>query len=310
MITHNRRKLANLVLTRLLDQSICPSYVLIVDVGTEPFELESVLPQIEQIEVIRTNKNIGPAGGIPLAIEHITKLFGDDDHFVVLLDDDDPHENPNCIKRAVEFLQSEVGQNCSGVGFRGSIFYADSMRTLRPKNEENKDIVSVDSLHGGYCPVYRVKALENIPIWIRELFWGFEELAFGLHIRSKGGKLASFEDATILSPTKNQRVASHPDLLYRRCPTLHRYYTLRNMIKVQRRFGNVRSALSHGIMRGLVKPLLSLLINPAWSSKALAYGWLALSHGFSEKSPNLGSPSQSPTVRSLYHITRLVNRQS
>jgi len=297
MVTHNRPDVAWVALQSCLDQTVPPTRVVVVDNGDIPFQLKEkdVVGGVE-IEVLRPGSNIGPAGGIPLAAEHLARrLSRDKEHFVVLIDDDDPFLDPTCVEVAVALLSRGMGDAnpVLGVGFRGSLFDRKRMRTAKPGADVPVPVV-VDSLHGGFCAVYRLQALLNVPHWIRALFWGFEELALGLHIRSTGGQLLSLEDPTVIACGKTERLRSRPSLKFVAQPTLHRYYTLRNLVVIQQRYGPPGVAVVHGFVRGVLKPLVVFPFQPRWAARALAYGLRALLDGLGRRLPLVGSPTSRP----------------
>ncbi|HET7584816.1 MAG TPA: glycosyltransferase [Gemmatimonadaceae bacterium] len=303
LVTHNRPHLACEVVQSCVDQTLTPNTFVVVDVGTDPFD-PTALPLASRIHVIRTQKNLGPAGAIPLAAEYLATTSDIQNQLVVLLDDDDPFRDRQCVERAVRaLLDAEAklgGRRIAGVGHRGSVFDTRRMLTKRPEKLPTEAVVEVSSLHGGYCPVYRLAALLDLPDWVQTMFWGFEELGLGMHLRAQGWTLLSLEDDRVLGPEKSVRLHQHPRLLVESLPTLRRYYGLRNLISLQTRFGSSRIAVLQGALRGIAKPLLSIPIRPRAAWKALAYGTLAVVDGLARRHRFLGAPGAAPSVSTVF----------
>lgn len=247
---------------------------------------------------IVTGENLGPAGGYARGLD---RVLSDDDpaDWVALFDDNDPPTSPSIVAGLTaageELLRR--GVPVGGLGLRGARMQWLRGRVTLPPLEG--DLVEVDHLHGGYVPVYRLEALRRCPNFDPLLFFGFEELAFGLGLSGQGFPLYVHARmwSQLAAKYQQAQVVSRPTLTgigeARR-----RYYSLRNLIWILRRHGHPVVAARVAMSRGLLKPLFNLLLGRRRTLPVLALSARGVVDAYRG---NMGrtvdiSPSESPQL--------------
>lgn len=152
-------------------------------------------------------------------------------------------------------------------------------RPVRPDASELSGPVPVDAIGNGRAPMYLVGALREVGPYDARLFFGLEELEFGLRLKSAG--FAMYANGDIW----DQWIRSHgsPDRSPRvslQRPNWRTYYAVRNLIWIQRTNGWLLGALFTTAMVGLVKPLLNLPTKPRSASEQLTLNLAAVRDGW------------------------------
>ena len=224
------------------------------------------------VRYIAAGANIGPAGGIALGMREVLGGAADDD-WVVSLDDDDPPTWPEVFGRLVGLggrLRVD-DPRVGAVGMVGGRFSAPRARAVRVPDDELRGAVPVDWIAGNQFPVYSVAALRDVGVFDERLFFGFEELDFGLRLRAAGYGVYVDGDLWRRARESAGRLGLDPspsrgldDAGWRR------YYSLRNMIYILRKQGAGGGAVRLAA-RGLAKPVANVPRGPrqAWRHLAL-----------------------------------------
>lgn len=266
-----------------------------VDNGSdrEVAELIATLGTGDRITYVDAGENLGPAGGYALGISRVLEQ-ADDHDWVFLLDDDDPPFFDDAIEKAANFAQSVFAQDPSvaAVGISGGRFDFGRGLVRRIGDDDIFGVVTVDHITGGGLPAYRVAAIKAVGPPLHELFFGFEELEFGLRLRKAGFSLyADGEEWRRRKDVKRERGLLPPEEVSARraeatswrvtTPSWRRYYSLRNLIFILRRHGRSWTAVKVGLSRGIAKPLFNIPFSPRlalsslrWNTRALIDGWL------------------------------------
>ncbi len=232
------------------------------------------------VEYLDAGDNIGPAGGFAVGMDRLLPN-ADDDDWVVLFDDDDPPFFDDALESATRFGSQMLANDPStgAVGISGGRFDTRRGRVIRIGDAEIRGAVQVDLSTGGGLPAYRVAAIRKAGVFRRELFFGFEELEYGLRLTRSGFHLyADGEKWAERKRVKRERglLPSEQESADRAAATgvrvvatsWRRYYSLRNLIFILREFGASGTALRVALVRGAIKPLVNLPIRPrpAWDS--------------------------------------------
>jgi glycosyltransferase involved in cell wall biosynthesis len=296
LVTFRRPDALREMLSVLCDQTRKLDRLFVVD--NEPTtETGSVTREFDErlaIEYVAAEGNIGPAGGIALGA---TRALGHahGDGWLLTLDDDDPPYFPDSIERLAAFAGRMASEDPStgGVGMTGGRFDLRRARIVRIGDDELSGPVSVDHIPGGFLPLYRMSAMAAVGPPLPELFFGLEELEYGLRLTGAGfhlyadgdhwsemradkrarGVLSS--DAVVTGPGKRggpQRQVQ---------PTWRRYYSMRNLIYLLRRRGAHWTAARVSLSRGIARPMLSWLSGSgdgfggvSMSFRAVLDGWI------------------------------------
>lgn len=227
--------------------------------------------------------NLGPAGAFALGMERLLPKAGPDD-WIFLFDDDDPPFYDDAIENAERFAIRMVEQDpaTGAVGISGGRFDFRTGRVVRIGDAEITGAVPIDHITGPGLPAYRIAAIRKAGVFRKELFFGFEELEFGLRLVRSGFTLYADGDqwarrkadkrARGLLPPEEVSVARHRKKSIKVSdPGWRRYYSLRNLLLILRESGHPGTAVRVAVGRGILKPLVNLVISPrlAWANLRL-----------------------------------------
>lgn len=231
--------------------------------------------------------NLGPAGAIHAGVAAVLAHAADDD-WIVLFDDDDPPERRDCLEQLgvllVELRSTEP--SCAGVGLWGATLSSWSGRV---RAEPSRVPAPVTYVPGGSMPHYLVGAVRAVGAPEPDLFFGFDDLDFGLRLRDGGFSL--FSSGLAREHGVGHMVDGRRASARSAPPTWRRYYSLRNLIVVLRDHGELRGALVMSVVAGVVKPVLNLVRNPRVAAANLSMNARALLDGWRGRLGRTISPS-------------------
>lgn len=193
MVSYKRSETAANTLTHFLEQSRPPNSVTIVDNSPEcglAQRLEAVLASVPSTFIVAEG-NVGPAGGIALGMEHVL-TYAEDEDWILTIDDDDPPPDAETLERLLSLAIEATSADpmAAAVGNVGQNFDLSRGRVTQIRDSELRQGPSqVDHIGGNQCPMYRVRAVRAIGVFDHRLFFGFEELEYGLRLRSSGWNL-------------------------------------------------------------------------------------------------------------------------
>ncbi len=295
LVTFQRRDLLRDHLDRLARQTLPLDTLLVVDNAGD----ESICSIAEaaagraanHVEYLALPGNPGPAGGFTAGIAHLGDRMSDDD-IVVLLDDNDPpwSDKTFAILRDVFDRVDAETPNLGVVGAWGaSLRFGGRLRSADGDVPELVDYVA-----GGGCPHYKAGAARTVGGPTPELFFGFEELDFGLALQRAGYSVWSSGRAPELkmaSSIGRKRIGLSVER-----PTWRRYYSLRNLIAVLRRDGRGLDALVVSLVAGIAKPVLNLVVSPRVAMSNLRLNTLALRHAWTGRLGKQIDPEDLPDL--------------
>jgi glycosyltransferase involved in cell wall biosynthesis len=235
-----------------------------------------------RIEYLAPPSNLGFAGGVGFGMRHALQLAADDD-WIVLLDDDDPPRFPDAIELLEGFAEDRMRfePKTAAVGLSGGWFDWKRGRMRRIPDGEIVDAVPVDHVAGNQLPFFRVAAVRAVGPFDERIFFGLSELEFGLRLWRAGFRLWGYGPLWIrgreLTGRLNRELAPS-----RRLPKMdwRRYYTLRNLIYLLRKFDHRATALRVTFVVGMGKPLLNLPVSPRLALQHLRVNLRALRDGW------------------------------
>jgi len=234
MCTFRRPNDAAASLGALARQSVRCELAVVIDNANDEATRSLVEAADLPTRYVSPGSNLGPAGGIALAIDQLPAA---DDDLVILLDDDDPlPDRTDLVAAMIKRLESEaaVVSSTVGVGLRGGSL---NTRTgvIKPRPGGAVSTLSADHLHGGAYPIYRVGPLRSSGAFDAGLFWGFEELAAGRALHSHGFRLVVAGD--LLESVVDQLPKMTPSVRGRGLAprSWRHYFRHRNLLRVLRR---------------------------------------------------------------------------
>lgn len=274
IVTYRRPALLALSLKTIMSQDLVLERLVVVDCdprGSAEAIVRGLGYSEVELDYLPLGENKGPAGGRAAGLQRVVAT-GAAESWVVLFDDDDPLPDPTLLSdlSALVAVSLEADPSTAGVGLRGAHFDVRRARAI-PVVDFSTELASVDHLHGGFFPIYRLEAVEQVGGFAEELFYGFEELELGLRLSAAGFSL--YMAASIYERLRGS--TGHPEPLPRPrirsiAPTWRRYYALRNLIHILLRITeSPLVALRVAVVRGIMKPLVNLPLLPSQSVATL-----------------------------------------
>jgi glycosyltransferase involved in cell wall biosynthesis len=233
-------------------------------------------------EYLPAPENLGFAGGVGFGMRHVLTWANDDD-WIVLLDDDDPPRSDDALEVLQAFAQERLRTEprTAAVGISGGWFDWKRGGMRRVPDDELVGAVEVDHVAGNQLPMFLVGVVREVGPFCEELFFGLSELEFGLRLWSAGYKLWGYGPLWRQNREITGRL-NHELRPSRRLPEMEwrRYYTLRNLIFILRRFGRPGTALRVSLVNGIGKPIANLPITPTLAIEHLAVNARAVRDGW------------------------------
>lgn len=247
--------------SRLLDRLI------VVDNEASPSTSEIVQQVSRRVpaEYVAAAENTGPAGAIAIGMRLALQSASDDD-WLVLLDDDDPPRSDDVFESLESFAMNMVRRDArtAGVGTAGGRFDWRRGEIRRVVDAELGGDVSVDYIGGSQFPFVLVAAVRDVGVFTDELFFGFDDLEYGLRLGRAGYRLYCPGDLWLQNRRSAGRLGIEGGPTRRLGATdWRRYYSLRNQIAILRWFGRPAAALRVTLISGFGKPLVGLPRQPA-----------------------------------------------
>jgi GT2 family glycosyltransferase len=234
---------------------------------------------------IAAPENLGPAGAVALAMSRLLETAADHD-WIVLLDDGEPPQGDGQLAELLEFAvrMRLEDPGVAAVGLVGARFDWRRGRLERVPDLELAGPVAVDYIGSGQLPLYRVAAVRAVGPFEAKLFFGFEELEYGLRLRANGWSLYADGDRWRERRAALGRLERQGRPSRRLAqPTWRRYYSLRNLIWILLAAGRRGAALRVTLLAGLAKPLANLPRHPASSLRHLRLSWRACRDGWGRR---------------------------
>lgn len=247
LVTYRRPQTLAAHLDVVAAQTRRPDRLLVVDNGADPASRAAVAAARDRglaVEVFEAPENLGPAGAIAHGMRAVlADPATSDDDWVVLLDDDDPPPTGSSLADALAFGVAEQarsaasGGHLGGVGGVGARFDPVRGVIVRLADHQLFGSVGVDYLGSNHLPCYRVEMLRQVGVFDERIFFGFEELEFGLRVRSSGWDLRVDGDRWYEARRSASRLGAEvgrPTVSHHR-PPWRTYYNTRSLVLIERR---------------------------------------------------------------------------
>jgi GT2 family glycosyltransferase len=216
----------------LLSQSFPPNYILVVDNGnkTESKDRINVLNDT-RVSHYSIGYNAGPAGG---AYWGMKLLFEKGYDWVLWVDDDDPPRFDNLIEDLFDIVHHNDNKYLGMIGAVGERFNRNRGKLVRLKDEQLKGFLEVDTISGNMFPLVSKRTFDIGVLPTKNLFFGFEDLDFGLSIKRAGLKIITSGDLHL----KHRKLAGRLNLkkntnFKRSINSIWReYYSVRSLIYI------------------------------------------------------------------------------
>lgn len=267
IVTFRRPEDVRRTLAAIQHQTLAPDVLIVVD--NEPSEsLEHDVIASGAVYVPMPT-NGGPAGGIAAGMLRVLNDASDRD-VVVLVDDDNPPEDGDLLERLLHHLMSQ-DELVAGVGAMGARYNRRIGRLERVSDAELVGgAVEVDYLGGNQLPIYRVPAVRSVGTFDAALFFGYEELDFGLRLRSQGFRLVVPGEVALELRQRYGRLGVPASANRLRARASWRvYYGARNLIHIARGHGTFSALVFNLAHHGVLRPI-KLLANGRAGEAALS----------------------------------------
>jgi glycosyltransferase involved in cell wall biosynthesis len=286
LVTFRRPAELSTSLARLADQDRPLDHLVVVDNDRSARAADLVDEFVRQgndASYVATPENLGPAGGIAIGMEHALRRARDAD-WIVLVDDDDPPDEPSVLSNMANFGAEMLAADprTAGVGLVGARFDWRRGRLNRIGDAELIGAVPVDYIGGNQFPFYLASAVRDVGPFATNLFFGFDDLEYGLRLRRSGYRLFASGSLWLEQRRRQGRLGLHvrPAGALGE-PGWRRYYSLRNTIHILRSNGRGATAARVAVVRGIAKPLANVPRGPraAWrhlrlGARACRDGWM------------------------------------
>ena len=188
IVTFRRASTLGEVLRSISNQTMPPSLTVVADNDSEQSARAVVEDHQEgwpgELLYVPVGENRGPAGGWAAAVQAAQQLVDERGDWVLVVDDDDPLESPGLLALhlgAAEHQRVEV----AAVGLRGARLNRRRARLQRVITPEGTS-EQVDYLASGGAPIYRWDVIDQMGFFRPDLFFGFEDLDYGLRLKAAG----------------------------------------------------------------------------------------------------------------------------
>jgi glycosyltransferase involved in cell wall biosynthesis len=219
------------------------------DPGPDGAALVAAADPSLSVEYVPCPENLGPAGGIRAGLEHVLDRAGFDragpGDWVVLLDDDNPPGEPGALAAVHAFADAQraADDRVGMVGVGGGRFDRRRGRIQRLRDAELTGPVDVDFVPGNLLPVVSVAAVRRAGPPSEALFFGMEELEFGLRIRQAGFRIVLDGETMLERRRREGRTGDDVAPPLRKSAMWRRYYAVRNQIWIARHYGTRTAGL-------------------------------------------------------------------
>jgi hypothetical protein len=180
------------------------------------------------------------------------------------------------------------------VGLVGARFDWRRGRLVRLPDQELRGPVAVDYIGGNHFPFVRAAALRSVGTVHSDLFFGLDDLEFGLRLRRRGYAIYVDGGRWLRQRASGGRLGLElrpsgrvTDAGWRR------YYSLRNAIWILRRNRRLGTAAMVTVIRGIGKPLANLFRDPAGAAALLRTNWAACRDGWSGRLGRVVEPDRT-----------------
>jgi GT2 family glycosyltransferase len=274
-------------LARLRRQSRRFAHLVVVDNAAEQQAERLVRGHVQAgggpVTYLASPDNSGAAGGIAQGLRAVLPLMSDQD-WVVLLDDDNPPRSDETMEQLFAFALREASDpRVAAVGLTGARFDWRRGRLSRLADGDLHGTIDVDYVGGNQFPMLRAGAVRDVGVYRGELFWGLDDLDFGLRLRSRGYRV--LVDGELVRWARRE----HGRLGLDRAPASalmtrsgwRQYYTLRNLIDILRRHDRSVLAARVACTRGFGKGVVHSVRHPRQARSTLDMTWRAVREGWS-----------------------------
>ncbi|MFM1962606.1 MAG: hypothetical protein RLZZ172_1451 [Bacteroidota bacterium] len=290
IITRDRPKYLDNTIQELKGQTISPALILIMDNS----ETDHTRNQYEEssgegIAYMHSGYNAGPAGG---AYYGFKTLFEKGYDWVMWVDDDDPPKFNDMTEEMVKIIENNATPRLGMVGAVGERFDRKSAKTIRFRDQELKGYLQVDTISGNMFPLVSRKVFEEGILPDKHLFFGYEELDFGLSLKRRGWQIMVSGDLHHRHRELAGRLGLKNPLYQRKkSSSLWReYYSTRNLMIIMLYKEKRYTTAIRFFFKTVLKSIFVFGYGFGYGLMNFWYLWLGLIHGIIRKKGQVVQP--------------------
>lgn len=273
--TYHRQQLLADTLENLFQQSRILDRLCVVDNETSDATQKIVVEvarrhETTQVEYLATPANLGSAGGWAHGMSHVLPDAAPGD-WLLTLDDDDPPRTLCDVERMHEFAQQQQAHDpqVAAVGVVGARINWWTGKIARLPDELLHGAVPVDYVGSGHMAMYSVRAMQQVGVFLPELFFGFTEVEYCIRLKRAGFSIYANGDLWREERTERNRLDLRPKRRLSVAPTPRLYYSTRNYIYIMKRYGRPDLALKHALVQTFLRPALMVWRSPGDALRTL-----------------------------------------
>lgn len=222
-----------------------------------------------RVHYVAASDNLGPAGGIELGMQEALSVGGPD-AWILVVDDDDPPPDAEVLGD----LEAALGRWTQRRPRLGGLALAGATLDWHRGRLHAAEPGDADYLKSNWFPLYRAAAVRDVGPFDGSLFFGFDDLEFGLRMRAAGWDLIADPLGRTVPVGPSDPSWWLPRMDWRR------YYSLRNLIWILRRHGRAVTAARLAVVVGVAKPLANMARHPRLAIAHLAQNLRAVHDGW------------------------------
>lgn len=283
IITRDRIKHLEHTIQELQQQTVPPSLILIVDNSEKEHTREQYADyKVEGIQYLHTGYNAGPAGGAHIGLK---TLFEQGYEWVMWVDDDDPPKFRDLTESLVKIIDNHQQIRLGMVGAVGEKFNKNAAKTIRFRDDELKGYLRADTISGNMFPLVNRKVYEEGLLPDKDLFFGYEDLDFGLLLKRKNWEILVSGELHLRHRELAGRIGLKRSIYQRKkmSSVWREYYSTRSLMKILLyREQNILAALRY-FFKTIIKSVYVFGYGFSYGSINFLYLWLGLIHGILNK---------------------------
>lgn len=183
IITYRRDESLRGMLTAVLGQSMPPEVVLVIDNASSAATRELVAEFAPRGGRYHDpGHNTGPAGAAAIALAELAERYD----WIYWGDDDNPPQACHTFEHLLRLAAAEPAERVGAVAASGWLWDWERGDCLRLPDAMLHGTVAVDAVGGGAQLILAARAVLEVGLPNRELFWGYEDIEYCLRLRAAG----------------------------------------------------------------------------------------------------------------------------
>ena len=232
IITKDRPDTLLSTVKKLLNQSLPPSFILVIDNGSQDLTYEIIMQlNDERISHHSVGYNAGPAGG---AYWGMKTLFESGYDWVLWVDDDDPPKFDYLFENMFKIVSDNDNNTLGMVGAVGERFDKRKAKIVRLEDKELKGYLDVDTISGNMFPLVSKRVFQFGLLPSLNFFFGFEELSFCLSVKRAGFRILTSGELHYQHRSTTGRLNLDKIGYQKKTESLlwREYYSVRNLLHI------------------------------------------------------------------------------